>query len=244
MRATLIFLAVFTAAAQTPATKPEFEAASVKSNTTGGNSSSSNGSKGQLVIVNNSLHRLIERAYSVKAFQVTGPDWLDAARFDVMAKYPEGSKNEDSPAMLRTLLEERFKLATHDETREMPGYELVVAKGGLKIKPVEKGESGTSSNSSNTLVTLQVTSIDMAGFADFLGRRLGSAVVDRTKADNFYTFDLRWSLDPEGTAIDRTASEFAAIQDAIAPLGLHLQAAKVPVQVVVVDHAERVPSDN
>jgi len=194
---------------------------------------------------NQTLRRLVERAYNVKAFQVSGPDWMENVRFDVMAKYPPDTRSEDRPAMLRTLLEDRFKLATHRETKEVPGYALVVAKGGLKIKPVEKGPGGTSSNSTNSLVSLKVTSVSMTELADYLARRLGSAVSDGTGADGVYTFELQWTLDEQFSgAVDREAGEFAAIQDAISALGLHLQAQKVPVEIVVVDHVERVPTEN
>ena len=132
-------------------------------------------------MVNQSLRRMVERAYNVKAFQVVAPDWLDGVRFDVTTKYPEDTKNSDRPAMLRTLLEERFKLATHNETKELPAYALTVAKGGLKIKAVEATRTaGTSSNSNNNAVKLQVTAIPMTDVADYLARRLGSAVVDKT----------------------------------------------------------------
>jgi uncharacterized protein (TIGR03435 family) len=247
MRAILLStIAGLAAWAQTPDTRPAFEAASLKPNTTASTSSRSNGSKGQLVMVNQTLKRLVERAYDVKPFQVTGPEFMENVRFDITAKYPEGAKNEDRPVMLRTLLEDRFKLATHSETKQLPGYELVVVKGGLKIKPVEEAPDGTSDNSSNNLETLRVTSVPLSQFADFLARRLGSSVVDATNAEGRFTFELHWALDDGsgGGAIDRGAGEFAAIQDAIATIGLHLQATKVPVQVVVVDHVERVPVEN
>src|SRR5580692_6836271 len=103
---------------QTP--PPAFEAASVKPNTTGSGSSSSNGSKGQTVFTNVPLRRLIERAYDVKPFQLTGPDWIDNVRFDITAKYPGGTTNEQRTLMLRTLLAERFHLAIHRESKDMP----------------------------------------------------------------------------------------------------------------------------
>jgi uncharacterized protein (TIGR03435 family) len=106
-------------------------------------------------------------------------------------------------------------------------------------------DSGTDSNSTNNLVTLKVTSVSMTDLADFLARRVGSAVIDGTGASGVYTFELHWNLDDQlSGAVDRGAGEFAAIQDAISTLGLHLQAQKVPVEVVVVDHVERVPSEN
>jgi uncharacterized protein (TIGR03435 family) len=243
----MMFLAAFAASAQTADTRPSYEAAFLKANTTASNGSSSNGSKGQVVMVNQSLRRLVERAYNVKPFQVVAPDWLDGLRFDITAKYPEGSKNSDRPAMLRTLLEDRFKLAAHTETKELPGYSLALAKGGLKIQPVEVGKDGggTSSNDNNHVVTLKVTAIEMSELADYLARRLGSVVVDKTGAQGAYTFELHWSLDdPNGGPAAAAAAEFAAVQEAIGSLGLRLQATKVPTQVVVVDHLERVPTEN
>lgn len=230
---------------QTPGARPTFEAASVKPNTSGSNSSSTHGSKGQLVAVNQSMHQLVERAYNVKAFQLTGPDWMDNVRFDVIAKYPENSTNEDRLVMMRTLLEDRFKLVAHTDTKEMPGYALVIVKGGLKIKPVEKVEGGTDSNSTNGAVKFRATSISMKEMASYLARRLNSTVIDSTGNDALFSFQLNWQVDASNTgSVDRGADEFAAIQDAIGTLGLHLQTQKVPVQVVVVDHIERVPVEN
>jgi len=244
---TMVFLAVGSILAQTPDARPAFEAAFIKANTTGSGSSSSNGTKGQLVMVNQSLRRLIERGYNVKPFQVIAPEWTENVRFDITAKFPEDTKNSDRPAMLKTLLEDRFKLTTHGESKELPGYALVVAKGGLKIKPVEadKSNNGTSSNSSNNSVSLKVTSIPMSDVADYLARRVGSTVIDSTGVSGLYTFELHWTLDDtNGGPGDGGAAEFAAIQEAFGSLGLRLQAQKVPVQMVVVGHVERVPTEN
>jgi uncharacterized protein (TIGR03435 family) len=81
-----------------------------------------------------SLRELIPLAYDVKPFQLTGPDWLSAQRFDILAKLPEGATKEQVPAMLRALLEERFKLKAHRENKEQPVYSLEVAKSGPKFK--------------------------------------------------------------------------------------------------------------
>jgi uncharacterized protein (TIGR03435 family) len=244
MRFFLVFLAAGAVFAQNDA-KPAFEAAFIKANTTGSGNSSSNGTKGQVVMINESLKRLIERAYNVKPFQVICPEWTDSVRFDVTAKYPENTKQADRPAMLRTLLEDRFKLATHGEQRELPGYALVVAKSGLKLKPAESADSGTGVNSNNGAVTLEVTAISMSDLADVLARQLGATVVDRTDAAGKYSFVLHWTLDDtNGAPSDGGAAVFATIQEAIGTLGLHLQAQKVPVQMVVVDHVERIPTEN
>jgi uncharacterized protein (TIGR03435 family) len=80
------------------------------------------------------LKTLICYAYGVKPFQVTGPDWLGATRFDIIAKYPEGAKKEDAPKMLQSLLADRFKLTFHRTSEEHPVLALVAGKGGIKLK--------------------------------------------------------------------------------------------------------------
>jgi uncharacterized protein (TIGR03435 family) len=80
------------------------------------------------------LKTLLTYAYGVKPYQITGPDWMSTERFDIVAKMPEGSKKEDAPKMLQTLLEERFKLTTHRTSAEHPVLALVVGKGGPKLK--------------------------------------------------------------------------------------------------------------
>jgi uncharacterized protein (TIGR03435 family) len=83
------------------------------------------------------LKELIQVAYKVKPFQITGPDWMGTARWDIKAKMPSGSTKEDAPVMLQSLLEERFKLSVHRETKDHPVLALVVGKGGPKLKETE-----------------------------------------------------------------------------------------------------------
>jgi len=90
------------------------------------------------------LQELIARAYDVKNYQISGPDWITSMgaqvtgqRFDIIAKMPEGATKEQVPEMLRTLLAERFKLTAHRETKEHNVYALVVGKGGPKLKEAD-----------------------------------------------------------------------------------------------------------
>jgi uncharacterized protein (TIGR03435 family) len=80
------------------------------------------------------LKDLISLAYKVKPFQITGPDWMATQRFDIIAKLPDGASKDDVPQMLQALLEDRFKLALHRESKESPVLGLVVGKGGPKMK--------------------------------------------------------------------------------------------------------------
>jgi len=84
-----------------------------------------------------SLKDLIAYAYKVKAYQVTGLDWLGTERFDIVAKMPDGAMADDAPKMMQALLEERFKLAAHKDTEEHPVLGLVVGKGGPKLKEAD-----------------------------------------------------------------------------------------------------------
>src|SRR5579883_321402 len=81
-----------------------------------------------------SMSDLIRTAWEVKPYQVSGPDWMTTERFNIVAKMPEGATKDDVPAMLKTLLAERFKLAVHKESREHPVYALVVGKNGPKLQ--------------------------------------------------------------------------------------------------------------
>jgi uncharacterized protein (TIGR03435 family) len=81
-----------------------------------------------------SLRQLISDAYDVNPVQLTGPDWLDSKRFDVICKRPEGSGKEDVPVMLQSLLADRFRLATHREVTEQRVSALIVGKNGAKLK--------------------------------------------------------------------------------------------------------------
>jgi uncharacterized protein (TIGR03435 family) len=80
------------------------------------------------------LEDLIVLAYKVKPFQITGPDWIASQRFDIVAKLPDGASKDDAPKMLQALLEDRFKLAIHRESKEHPVLALVAGKGGPRMK--------------------------------------------------------------------------------------------------------------
>ena len=89
---------------------------------------------GQLTYSFATLRMLVTQAYSLKNYQVTGPEWLDSEHFDVVAKVPKGATKDDVKIMLRNLLKERFHMAFHNEKKDLPVYALVVAKNGPKMK--------------------------------------------------------------------------------------------------------------
>src|SRR5262249_54957220 len=118
----LIGLSYF-AFAQSSTNRPEFEVASVKPSKPAGDGPvmiRMGGDPGRIDYTNMSLKMLITRAYGVKDYQVTGPDWMDSERFDVTATHPPNTPREQVQAMLQTLLEDRFKMTVHKEKKVLP----------------------------------------------------------------------------------------------------------------------------
>ena len=123
-----------------------FEVASVKRATPspgGGSNSSMRLDPGRLTCTNVSLKKLIWESYSVKEYQVAGPDWISTEIYDIAATLPPGTTGDEVRLMIQTLLAERFKLTLRRETREMPVYALVVGKNGSKLQEVEFGRAST-----------------------------------------------------------------------------------------------------
>uniref|UniRef100_Q01NA8 Soil-associated protein, TIGR03435 family n=1 Tax=Solibacter usitatus (strain Ellin6076) TaxID=234267 RepID=Q01NA8_SOLUE len=215
----------------------EFEAASVKPNKSGSNHSESHGTPGQLVALNMSLRAYICRAFNVRDYQVSGPDWLGSEKFDIVAKYPPHSGDSQPGPRLQKLLADRFKLAIHRETKESPVYALLPAKNGPKIKPVEdKGDHSTNSERGKFVGT----GVTMARFAEFLARYMDRPVVDLSDMKGVYNITLEWTPDEAG-ADASGPTLLTAIQQ---QLGLRLQPQKAPIEILVVDHAERIPVEN
>jgi uncharacterized protein (TIGR03435 family) len=129
---------------QTPtATQRQFEVASIKRNNSGNRRSNCCGGPGRLVGQNVTLGMLINGAYRVQDFQVTGgPGWINSDRWDVEAKPEDRANWDEMGPMLQRLLEDRFKLSVRCETRELPVYVLTVAKSGSKLKPYQCSRRG------------------------------------------------------------------------------------------------------
>jgi uncharacterized protein (TIGR03435 family) len=173
----------------------------------------------------------------VREYQVTGPDWLGSDKFDIVAKFPQHSGDSQAGPRLQKLLADRFKLAFHRESKEMPVYALVVAKNGPKIKAVEDNGDHNTNNEGGHMTGKGIT---MTRFAEFLSRQMDRPVVDLTEMQGVFNVTLDWT--PEKAGDDAVGPTLlTALQQ---QLGLKLQPQKAPVEVIVVDHAERVPVEN
>jgi uncharacterized protein (TIGR03435 family) len=236
MKRLLLLAAAATLFAQQP---PAFEVASVKPNTTAGPGASTRRGNGTIQFENHSLRRLIQTAYRVKDYAFSGPSWLDSPHFDIVAKLPEGAKFDRMPEMLQALLVDRFKLAVHREEKEMPGFALVVDKKGLRIQSVEPDPNHATSYGPSMVGGNGIT---MAEFADLLSNSLDRPVKDLTSVPGVYNIKIRWL--PDGPVPPDPSGMPGSVNEAVAELGLKLEVQKVPVTVLIVDHAERVPTEN
>jgi uncharacterized protein (TIGR03435 family) len=245
----LILLALLRLHGQTPA-RQAFEVASIKPSDPNAHGSSSNTDRRFVTIKNWTLKRLVQRAYDVQDYQVTGgPNWLDDYHFDISAKVDEAEEELKGKqgqirlmAMYQSLLAERFQLQFHRESKTLPIYNLVTAKSGFKLTAVAATGSQSMSNNGGLLTC---KGVDMPAFAVFLSRTMERPVQDATGTPGVFDFKLEWQpQDPSGKAPSgiepAAASIFTALQE---QLGLKLEAAKGPVEIIVVEHAEK-PTEN
>jgi uncharacterized protein (TIGR03435 family) len=225
---------------------PVFEVASVKQVQPPppgrGVSSSMRMDPGRFICTNVTLKKLIFNAYGVKDYEVTGPDWLNTELYDIAASVPTDTAGDDVLLMMQSLLAERFKLALHRERKEMPVFALIVGKTGPKLKQVEFGPSRTSASPGK----LTATNVPMRNLAEFLSRQLDRPVLDLTGLKGFYDFTLEWAPEAKASAPGDAAGEigaslFTAVQE---QLGLKLEGRKAPIEILVVDRAEKVPTGN
>jgi len=222
--------------------RPSFEVASVKLNLTGSGNNNTTGDPGQLVITNLALDRLIQMAFGVSPAEISGPDWLSSVHVDITAKYPADSTDEDRGGMMETLLEDRFKLAVHRETRQLQGYALVVAKKGFRLQPLKDDCRQSAGHSGGPVESLEARCVSMDNLAMRLGIYTASRVENKTGIEGNFSFRLKWSREqPKSTDLDAPPTLFDVLPEV---LSLRLQPQKVSVDMIVVDHIERVPTEN
>jgi uncharacterized protein (TIGR03435 family) len=203
-------------------------------------------SHGTLTMTNTSLADCLRYAYSLtNNEQIAGPDWIKskAVRFDIVAKAPPDAALDQIRRMLQALLIERFQLGLHREQRELSYVALVTGKKGPKL--TEAITDSDASGNKYLMGRLYSNNISMLMLATLLSRFSGQTVVDMTGLKASYDLKLDWTPDNAGAAPladgDSDPSLFAAVEQ---QLGLKLEVRKGPVEIIVIDHAERVPVQN
>jgi uncharacterized protein (TIGR03435 family) len=254
------------------------------------------------------LSMLLMTAYDVKAYQITGPSWLNIERYEVIAKVPTGATKDQVRVMWQNLLADRFGLTLHHQSKIFPVEEMEIAKGGLKLKettlkeatlnpatpdpqpaagapppqglqpfgPPKMDKNGVPELSAPGLIMMMRMgptgpSAHMVGkaqtteqLAGMVGNELDRPVVDKTGLTGKYDFTLEFAPDrlrmmplggpappsgpvPTGTgdAANPTDPSGLTIVGALQQqLGLRLVSTKAPLDILVIDHAEKVPTDN
>jgi uncharacterized protein (TIGR03435 family) len=249
-----------------------------------------------------SMADLLRAAYKVKSFQISGPDWLGAERFDIVAKMPAGATRDQVPQMLQALLADRFKLTLHRTTSDLPAYALVVMKGGAKLKesppdenapdspangpaaplaptPTDGGAQvrAVASSDANGVVStaspngqtkmvpreggmrLEMTKMNTTGMLEMLGRFVDRPIIDMTGLTGRYDFTLDIGIEdmlalaravgmtvPMGNRDATRASDPGAssVFTGIQQYGLKLEPRKAPIDLLVIDHVEKTPTEN
>jgi uncharacterized protein (TIGR03435 family) len=258
-------------------TRPQFDVASIRPNSSDTpNRFIRPGPNGDVSVNNFTLRDMIMFAWDVQPFQISGgPPWLDSLHYDVVAKPETKRKQNEIPLMLQALLADRFRLAIHRETKELPLFTLTLARKDGKLGPKLIPHEGacTPLDPSERLPppepgkpqvlpcgamqigarTLWAVGVPMANVAPMLARILGSAVIDKTGLAGNFDVRAEWTPDenqalvflqpggpPPPPSDTAGPSIFTAMQE---QLGLKLESQKGPVEILVIDRAEK-PSEN
>jgi len=243
------------------------------------------------------MKMLLMRAYNVKSYQIQGPSWIDSELFDLSAKIPDGTPQDQVPAMLQALIMERFGARIHKETKVLPAYELSIGKGGPKLKEIDEskltpmpqpgdplpaigggrgpGMTPVSSMPKGAIMMMVNSNgartirgnMGMDQLIAHLVNVTGRPVADLTGLKGTYEIELTYlgdemdtfgrtmaSLPPPPAGAGRagdappgadantpTATLTQALQQT---LGLKLEAKKAPVEMIVLDSANKVPTEN
>jgi uncharacterized protein (TIGR03435 family) len=243
MRWLLPVVIVFAIRAQAPLT---FEVASVKPSDEASRTPMSwNYDGGRVSYTHANLKVLVMDAYNVPYHQLDAPSWFETQHYDVAAKLPVGALQDQVPAMLQALLIDRFRMVLHWETRQESGFVLVAGKNGAKLHNTSEPGDTAVKESSGHIAWQRVA---MARFAQSLSGLTGRPVVDQTGFDGRFDIALDLSgadlpglrnIDP-ADASPSGGSVFAALE----AIGLKLESRKLPIRHLVIDHTDRVPTEN
>jgi uncharacterized protein (TIGR03435 family) len=210
----LLLMVVTSSQSQSPPSRAQFEVASVRLNTSGERAVSiGSPSPGRFNAQNVWLRFLIQTAWKVRDFQVSGgPAWATSDRFDISAKAATGASFEEMRPMLQALLEDRFHLTLHNESKDLPAYALVVGKSGAKLQPSKEGSCanppsdasqpagtrgqnlpicGSMGTSPRSLTGTGISTAQLAALSNTMQR----TVIDQTGLSGYFDVHMEWTAD-------------------------------------------------
>jgi uncharacterized protein (TIGR03435 family) len=216
--------------AQTSEPVPKFEVASIKLSPSDSVGFQSMTKGGRYRAMTATVKDLICWSYGVHGFQISGgPPWLSSVAYDVEARLDPGTKPATVRLMVQALLGDRFGLKFHRAARETVGYELRIAEGGAKVKERKEGGRGLGLGRGS----LSGDGATINQLASELADQTGVAISNATGLVGRFDFDLKWAEDASDVNEPPLAS---ALREQI---GLKLVKAKVSIQVMIIDHAEK-----
>jgi uncharacterized protein (TIGR03435 family) len=198
---------------------------------------------GEVRLTDATLMECLRFAFGINNnFQIVGPDWMQSREyvFNVTGKAPANTSLEQLRLMLQNLLAERFQMAWRRESRDLSFLTMVVAKTGLKLRAAK--EDSDASGNTQAMGKIFSNSISMIQLSTLLSHFLGEPVLDMTGMQGFYDVKLQWTPEADTAPADTAASAVSAALEA--QLGLALELRKGPLEVVVVEHAEKKPIGN
>jgi uncharacterized protein (TIGR03435 family) len=250
--------------------KPTFEAVAIHPSDPNVNNPTWIGMSADAGIVrytNITLRDCIRGAYRVRDFQIQGPGWMNDLRFEITAKIPPGTPQNRIPEMLQSVLDERFHLTLRREQKEMSVFALVVGQGGPNLKLSQ----GVPANYSTALgpdgnprpamvygrvsngVKLTAPSAKLMNFVELMSRFTERPVVDLTGLDGDYDITLTFAAEAldgrpfgngVGPSVTQPGEPAPTVIDAVRQYGLKLETRKLPMDLLVVTHLDKTPTDN
>jgi uncharacterized protein (TIGR03435 family) len=248
----LVLAAACSLYSQSPSTpRASFDVASVKpasSAVAGKGEGGSISLSPNLTLRNVSLFDVVLAAYGIQEYQLSGPGWMKSESYDIVAKAGDGATTAQIREMLQGLLAERFKLAIHRDTKELSVQSMTVGKNGAKLGP-RKPEGAASIGRDNGRMVFR--NYTMPQFAAFLSRgNPGGPIADKTAIEGCYDFSVQLQDVDSGDeravkmAMERAMRDGSMAWSFAAQLGLTIETRKGPVEIVVVDRVEKIPTEN
>jgi uncharacterized protein (TIGR03435 family) len=238
--------------------RPEFEVATIHPVVPGSSIQmvGSQNDPGMIRMEAMSLHDLVRDAYDVKDYQVEGPDWTATDRYNITAKVAPAVTREQRRVMEQNLLAERFHLAVHREPKEMQVYALSVGRSGLKMEPVAPDPAREGKPHGvirfHGVGHIEAVTVSFSLFADVISHFVDHPVVDRTGVSGDFSFKVDFDMDPAALKFSGLAGpkpptrteDLPSIFTAVQTLGLRLEPKKEPMDIIVIDHADKIPTEN
>ena len=244
-RTTLLFFLIASTALGQP---PAFDVASIRiaQREPGMHLDPVHFSPDSLTIRGATLKTAIAWAYHVMEYQVQGPDWLNADRYDIIAKAAAAVPEDQIRLMLQSLLADRFKLTLHRQNKVFQAYLLTIGKNGPKFQE-SKSEGPSSIEPKKETMSVVLSRTPITQLTDMLSKVLQTPVVDMTGLTGRYDITLNLAkylgdLQPSGGGPpDIVGVLLAGVQE---ELGLKLESKKTPLDLLIIDSAEKIPAEN